>query len=1668
MQIAAFSSIWGSSTGGIDVFNMNLVRGLAKISGVHVCACLQQRTTALEKDSEKFGFKFVTANNDLATQEAVDEISAWNSEKAAAVWGRMKLQERFQPDYVLLHDIFCKEILTDIADWAPEAKVITFFHSAYGRSEKRKGRPDTELGRKIKYQREMIEESDLSIAVGSFSESYLKSIAPPESHQKITSLPPGLPSIQSKAKKTDRFNAISFGRLDPISDSLKQIRVAATGWTKALASKKISKLKTDDVNFFAVGARGDDSVLSDLKDKLNTWRAHLYELPFEDVGSFDGSHLQKRMEQCSFALLNSWYENFGLTYLEACTFGIPAIVSDSSGFFHEAKAILGRENVEELVTAVSVENSTEEELIEEIKLQLIAGAQAFDETFEQAERLRELILEKWPKWTEVSQQVVDLLDSIESVCSDGEREIEGPVIAPSEIEAALVNVEWSETLRDLRDWCWKDNVSYYRNMTTRHDYSSGNDFPLTTLQKSFWEAREHLIEHPFRDLVLSGGTSSGKTTLAEYLFGISRRHEFSRSRILYVAPTKALAQERAADWKEKFPTPNPRNTEFEPVIVSTGDENASDGALMRGDFNIASTVYEKANIILTAGQDLLSKLNLVVIDEFHMLDDLHRGGVVECLLAKIKIEKLRRIDSVNTDNPLRVIIITTEDPGVSISRFLSFDEDGTGVDVEPLILTDIGRAREVIHSAILPGRLQSSTPAVFEIRKFDRTDNLTLSDLEVMDLSKRLASFQHEISEIEDGFGFDSKRQRFQYQQDFCATWLRQNPKGARLLIFMSSKFDIIEFARNLKNDLRKNPVFELNDEPAEVFVNRVGIEAVIDSIDEVENTDFVQDLERCAKFGVFVHNADVPRKVRSSFEHYLGAPPPRDARSEFIIATETLSYGVNLQINDVALFSVMFPENERVPTGRPESILLSRCDFVNMAGRAGRLNQRSGPKVANVYWYLDADNERSFETVVRNFYGSLDGINSALLYKSDARSLSDLAKQRRQAQLLQEEVGGAASKQINELSSPELPIASEPPVSSVQRVSAVEKLSYPFTRSVLDCVRFLGGTKFTVGSLGKPGCTVEEAVSGFFFETLYFHQLSEISGVDKEQAGVGAVQAAGSQDLTRASQRQRVLVQAVKQVIESAAEPQYQLLNRLSSGSYQITPLGSASIDTGTEIRTVVNLRHALLSLNTAWRSYFGRELPFELAVLPAFFQPEVYRQYIARLPEFRLAMDWNPAANRDDLVSRICTHLEREGKVELGEEFSLRAVLSDYVAWTLANQPVVSDPGRYEEAPYDSCLRLYLAYLSWINGSSLRETIGEIQALYPSSGQKTESSVFNFEAFAENLTWKITFLVSLLRASSEDILPANSTFDAVRFVHRSRFGCIEQAIPLLYRNKSSAPPINRVQAHRIYRDGHTSADIALGELDGKSNFGARKERQIRNHVRKFISESFLELSRQFTYLSSGTGLGKLNEEVSKEYWAYSSKQITALLESGNALSIDVNSVGAISADELRREREELLRQEYDSSQFVADFSNDGLELSVYQPKFAADESDEIRLERTSAVKVRFSFGIPSHGEPMAVDSSVRGVVVDFPWSMGVDEATSEHIRMSPAAFGILLALCSREFVSDPARYLDTVIGYSGSQCIGARSLYSISQRHLKMGGFPEGLFDAWAKYIEVGESQS
>lgn len=117
---------------------------------------------------------------------------------------------------------------------------------------------------------------------------------------------------------------------------------------------------------------------------------------------------------------------------------------------------------------------------------------------------------------------------------------------------------------------------------------------------------------------VSNGTNPGK---------------YSNFHALYLAPLKAIVQEKCTDWQSKFRSFGLR------CLALTGDTEIDDYIHLKGsnysDVNILLATPEKFDFLIRTdpeSRQLLRVLQLVLIDEIHMLGDRQRGKFHSCLL----------------------------------------------------------------------------------------------------------------------------------------------------------------------------------------------------------------------------------------------------------------------------------------------------------------------------------------------------------------------------------------------------------------------------------------------------------------------------------------------------------------------------------------------------------------------------------------------------------------------------------------------------------------------------------------------------------------------------------------------------------------------------------------------------------------------------------------------------------------------------------------------------------------------------------------------------------------------------------------------------------------------------------------------------------------------------
>lgn len=129
------------------------------------------------------------------------------------------------------------------------------------------------------------------------------------------------------------------------------------------------------------------------------------------------------------------------------------------------------------------------------------------------------------------------------------------------------------------------------------------------------------------NLLVSAPTSSGKTFVGE----MAACHEALRGgRVIYLAPLKAIAEEKFEDFRAKYAAYGIR------VIISTGNHREYDADLRDGDYQLAVVVFDKLLYLSVSNPQILDSATLVVVDECQMISDSSRGSRLEILLTKIR------------------------------------------------------------------------------------------------------------------------------------------------------------------------------------------------------------------------------------------------------------------------------------------------------------------------------------------------------------------------------------------------------------------------------------------------------------------------------------------------------------------------------------------------------------------------------------------------------------------------------------------------------------------------------------------------------------------------------------------------------------------------------------------------------------------------------------------------------------------------------------------------------------------------------------------------------------------------------------------------------------------------------------------------------------------------
>lgn len=156
----------------------------------------------------------------------------------------------------------------------------------------------------------------------------------------------------------------------------------------------------------------------------------------------------------------------------------------------------------------------------------------------------------------------------------------------------------------------------------------------------------HTLYHTAANALLGSPTGSGKTVAAELAMWWAFR-ERPKSKVVYIAPMKALVHERVKDWGSRLARPLGLK-----LVELTGD-NTPDTRTIK-DADIIITTPEKWDGISRSWQTrgYVRQVSLVIIDEIHLLAG-DRGPILEIIVSRMNY-----IAS-STNNAVRLLGMST-------------------------------------------------------------------------------------------------------------------------------------------------------------------------------------------------------------------------------------------------------------------------------------------------------------------------------------------------------------------------------------------------------------------------------------------------------------------------------------------------------------------------------------------------------------------------------------------------------------------------------------------------------------------------------------------------------------------------------------------------------------------------------------------------------------------------------------------------------------------------------------------------------------------------------------------------------------------------------------------------------------------------------------------------
>lgn len=242
------------------------------------------------------------------------------------------------------------------------------------------------------------------------------------------------------------------------------------------------------------------------------------------------------------------------------------------------------------------------------------------------------------------------------------------------------------------DYNWSEdnaNCSYFDSLPEKvrcvFPFLSFNKVQSKTFESAFFQDS---------NMVISAPAGSGKTAIFELAI-LELFLRCGKFQCVCLAPTKALCSERHNDWSKRF----------RPLNITVG--------LMTSDIDIAELKKAKrSNVIVTTPEkwdletrknnDLTNSIQLLLIDEAHVIKDL-RGATLEVVVTRMK----------NTHFPLRIIALSATIPNINDISLWIQKSSNLRLPAETYIFDDSYRSA-VLDKKVIGYRIPSDNLFLFD------------------------------------------------------------------------------------------------------------------------------------------------------------------------------------------------------------------------------------------------------------------------------------------------------------------------------------------------------------------------------------------------------------------------------------------------------------------------------------------------------------------------------------------------------------------------------------------------------------------------------------------------------------------------------------------------------------------------------------------------------------------------------------------------------------------------------------------------------------------------------------------------------------------------------------------------------------------------------------------